>query len=70
MDALQIDVAKLRRDAGLDQSIADVDKIIAQLEGARTSIVNGRMIPFPKDVPVESSKTTCIRGYALSKINL
>jgi hypothetical protein len=46
MDALQIELAKLRRDANLSQSIQDVDKIIAQLENARESIVLG-METFP-----------------------
>jgi hypothetical protein len=41
MDALQIELAKLRRDANLTQSIHDVDKIIKQLENARESIVSG-----------------------------
>ena len=46
MDALQIELAKLRRDANLTQSIQDVDKIIAQLENARETIVSG-METFP-----------------------
>jgi E3 ubiquitin-protein transferase RMND5 len=41
MDALQIELAKLRRDANLTQSIQDVDKIIEQLEMARESIIAG-----------------------------
>jgi hypothetical protein len=41
MDALQLELAKLRRDANLTQSIEDVDKIIAQLERAREAIVEG-----------------------------
>lgn len=41
MDALQLELAKLRRDANLSQSIQDVDNIIAQLENARESIVSG-----------------------------
>lgn len=41
MDALQLELAKLRRDANLTQSIEDVDRIIAQLEKARESIVSG-----------------------------
>ncbi|KAL2063723.1 hypothetical protein VTL71DRAFT_5528 [Oculimacula yallundae] len=39
MDHLQIELAKLRRDANLKQSMDDVDKIIAQLENARETIV-------------------------------
>lgn len=41
MDALQIELAKLRRDANLSQSIQDVDKIIQQLENARETIASG-----------------------------
>jgi hypothetical protein len=41
MDSLQDDLAKLRRDANLSQSIADVDKIIQQLEKARGTIEAG-----------------------------
>lgn len=41
MDALQIELAKLRRDSNLDQSIQDVDKIIEQLEKAREAVVAG-----------------------------
>ena len=41
MDTLQIELAKLRRDANLTHSIHDVDKIIEQLEKARESIVAG-----------------------------
>ena len=49
MDALQLELARLRRDANLKQSIDDVDLIIAQLEGARESIVAGmgRFLFFP-----------------------
>ncbi|CZT04460.1 hypothetical protein WAI453_011512 [Rhynchosporium graminicola] len=39
MDHLQIELAKLRRDANLKQSMEDVDKIIEQLEKARETIV-------------------------------
>jgi hypothetical protein len=45
MDALQIELAKLRRDANLSQSIQDVDKIIEQLENARESVVSGAETP-------------------------
>jgi len=44
MDVLQIELAKLRRDAKLKQSIEDVDKIIEQLERARGTIVAGKKI--------------------------
>ncbi|TVY42450.1 LisH domain-containing protein [Lachnellula subtilissima] len=39
MDNLLIELAKLRRDANLTESIQDVDKILEQLEAARESIV-------------------------------
>lgn len=42
MDALKIDLAKLQRDANLDQSIRDVEKIIEQLERAREQIVESK----------------------------
>ena len=42
MDLLQIELAKLRRDANLSQSIQDVDKIIEQLEKARETIAAGK----------------------------
>ena len=42
MDVLQVELAKLHRDANLTQSIEDVDNIIAQLERARESIVAGK----------------------------
>lgn len=41
MDILQLELAKLRRDGNLAQSIQDVDKIIEQLERAREAIVTG-----------------------------
>lgn len=41
MDSLQIELAKLRRDANLSKSIEDVDSIIEQLERAREAIVSG-----------------------------
>ena len=46
MDSLQDDLAKLRRDANLSQSIADVDKIIQQLEKARGTIEAGECAIF------------------------
>lgn len=46
MDALQIELAKLRRDANLTQSIQDVDKIIQQLERARETILAGMKVIF------------------------
>lgn len=42
MDVLKIDLAKLQRDANLDQSIQDVEKIIDQLERAREQIVESK----------------------------
>ncbi|KAI9047834.1 hypothetical protein LZ554_008542 [Drepanopeziza brunnea f. sp. 'monogermtubi'] len=39
MDQLQIELAKLRRDANLQQSMDDVDRIIEQLEKARDTIM-------------------------------
>lgn len=42
MDNLQIELAKLRRDANLTESIEDVDKILEQLEAAREQIVQGK----------------------------
>jgi len=42
MDALQIELAKLRRDANLSKSIEDVDSIIEQLERAREAVAAGR----------------------------
>lgn len=42
MDNLLIELAKLRRDSNLTESIQDVDKILEQLEAARESIVQGR----------------------------
>lgn len=47
MDALQIELAKLRRDSSLSQSLTDVDEIIAQLERAREVIVEGIVHPEP-----------------------
>lgn len=41
MDAIQIELAKLRKDGNLKQSIDDVNKIIEQLERARETIVAG-----------------------------
>jgi hypothetical protein len=41
MEALQVELAKLRRDANLTQSIQDIDMIIEQLESARESIAAG-----------------------------
>lgn len=41
MDVLQLELARLQRDANLSQSIQDVDSIIEQLERAREAIVAG-----------------------------
>lgn len=49
MDLLQIELAKLRRDANLSQSIEDVDKIIEQLEKARETIAAGKSIHLASD---------------------
>jgi hypothetical protein len=43
MDVLQIELAKLRKDGNLSQSIQDVDKIIEQLERAKAAIVEGML---------------------------
>jgi hypothetical protein len=61
MDALQLELAKLRRDANLSQSIQDVDKIIAQLENARESIVLG-METFPSSCGVADDRLECDRS--------
>jgi hypothetical protein len=45
MDVLQIELAKLRRDATLSRSISDVDLIIEQLERARETIVESMQFP-------------------------
>ena len=45
MDVLQVELAKLRRDANLSQSIEDVDKIIEQLESTREAIIAGMKLP-------------------------
>ena len=44
MDVLQVELAKLRRDANLSQSIEDVDKIIDQLEKTREAIKKGMIV--------------------------
>lgn len=55
MDILQDELAKLHRDATLNQSIQDVDKIIEQLERARESIVAGmRSLFFTVGVAVDT----------------
>jgi len=46
MDALQQEASKLRKDAQLQDSIDDVDKIIEQLERAREMIVAGMGISY------------------------
>lgn len=61
MDALQLELAKLRRDANLSQSIQDVDNIIAQLENARESIVSG-MKPFLSSFGVADNSLECNRS--------
>lgn len=44
MDVLETELARLRRDATLSQSIEDVDKILEQLCGARESIAAGEIL--------------------------
>ncbi len=56
MDILKNDLAKLQKDANLEQSIKDVDKIIEQLERAREQIVESkqvfwRMLTLPSPTP-------------------
>ena len=46
MDALQQEASKLRKDANLQDSIDDVERIIEQLERAREAIVAGMCISF------------------------
>jgi hypothetical protein len=59
MDSLQDDLAKLRRDATLSQSIADVDKIIQQLEKARETIEAGECAIFIGDTDKLLLMTIC-----------
>lgn len=42
MDILKNDLAKLQKDANLEQSMRDVDKIIEQLERTREQIVESK----------------------------
>jgi hypothetical protein len=48
MDVIQIELAKLRRDASLSQSVADVDRIIEQLERARETILESMALSWKK----------------------
>jgi hypothetical protein len=41
MDALQLELARLQKDASLSQSIEDVDKVLEQLCNAREAIAAG-----------------------------
>jgi hypothetical protein len=59
MDSLQDDLAKLRRDANLSQSIANVDKIIQQLERARETIEAGECATFAGETNKLLLMTTC-----------
>jgi hypothetical protein len=59
MDALQVELAKLRRDANLTQSIEDVDKIIEQLERAREAIVAGKKGYFLRSGRVVEAGQSC-----------
>jgi len=65
MDNLQIELAKLRRDANLTESIEDVDKILEQLEAAREQIVQGEN---GISLPVHPSSLEL--GYASASISL
>lgn len=68
MDALELELARLQRDATLSQSIEDVDKILAQLLEARESIATGRtydrsprficvdLIPDPNSASITMAK--------------
>lgn len=58
MDLLQIELAKLRRDANLKQSMDDVDKIIEQLEKARETIIEGKKDVWGSDLPASSGIST------------
>ncbi|KAH6669385.1 CTLH/CRA C-terminal to lish motif domain-containing protein [Halenospora varia] len=64
MDALKIDLAKLRRDATLDQSIEDVDKIIEQLERAREAIVED-----PNSASITLAKLQNPLKHGFDKVN-
>jgi prefoldin subunit 5 len=46
MEILQDELAKLRRESSLSQSIDDIDKIIEQLERARESVLAGKEVLF------------------------
>jgi hypothetical protein len=50
MDAIQIELAKLRRDSSLSQSITDVDQLIEQLERARETIVESMAYSRESDI--------------------
>lgn len=67
MDTLQLELAKLRRDANLTQSIEDIDKIIAQLERARESIVAGTGQPISISTP-DDRRATDILLFISSEI--
>ncbi|KAF4635026.1 hypothetical protein G7Y89_g3093 [Cudoniella acicularis] len=64
MDALQVDLAKLRRDANLTQSIEDVDKIIEQLEKAREAIVED-----PNSASITLAKLQNPLKHGFDKVN-
>jgi len=60
MDNLQIELAKLRRDANLTESIQDVDKVLEQLEAAREAIVQGEFF-IARAEQQESSRSLSTR---------
>ncbi|RDL33142.1 Uncharacterized protein BP5553_08581 [Venustampulla echinocandica] len=64
MDTLQLELAKLGRDANLTQSIADVDKIIEQLERARGAIVED-----PNSASITLAKLQNPLKHGFDKVN-
>ncbi|KAH8596565.1 CTLH/CRA C-terminal to lish motif domain-containing protein [Bisporella sp. PMI_857] len=64
MDTLQLELARMRRDANLKQSVDDVDKIIEQLERARETIVAD-----PQSAPITLSKLQNPLKSGFDKVN-
>ncbi|TVY62713.1 LisH domain-containing protein [Lachnellula suecica] len=64
MDTLQIELAKLRRDANLSESIQDVDKILEQLEAAREAIVQD-----PNSASITLAKLQNPLKHGFDKVN-
>lgn len=64
MDSLQVELAKLRRDANLKKSIDDVDSIIAQLEAAR-----GTIVADPKSASLTLAKLQNPLKQGFDKVN-